>query len=269
MSFRQLLREPMLHFFVLASALFLINQALSVTQKTRIVVDAQTAERLIRQREDLQLRVLTAEERADTIAAYVEDEILYAEAYNRGLDRDDSRIRRSLILKMRGLLTGDITPPSDTELRQFFEENQQRFAREASLTIDHVYFGDAAAIAQGLLDRLNAGLDPATVGDNTFELPRRIQGMTHEAVTGTFGRDAAGHILRIRDERWHGPFLSARGAHIVRVVERHPARQATYDSVRPYLEGDWLMQQSRKRIREEVDRLSAGYEVVIEPATDA
>lgn len=269
MSFRQLLREPMLHFFLLAGVLFLIEQAFTASQKTQIVIDVRTADFLVKQREDLELRVLSPEERADTIDAYVEDEILYTEAYRRGLDRGDSRMRRNLILKMRGLLTGDLAPPTEKQLQQFFEENRERFARKESLTLDHVFFEDITVVPEDLLISLNEGLDPASVGSDAFELRRRMPNMTAKYIAGTFGANAAREIMDIGDEYWHGPFESARGVHFVRVVERFPAQQASFEDVERYLEGDWLMQQSRKAIREEVDRLRDGYEILLESDTGA
>ena len=106
------LREPLLHFAVLAGLLFVIDYWASERQRDEIVVSQQTIDYLIKQREDLELRQLAAEERQDTIDQFIEDEILYAEAYKRGLDRGDSRMRRNLILKMRGLLAGEISEPT-------------------------------------------------------------------------------------------------------------------------------------------------------------
>ena len=39
---------------------------------------------------------------------------------------------------------------------------------------------------------------------------------------------------------------------------------AEYEAVKSYLTGDWMMDQSRALIREEVERVSGDYEVVIE-----
>lgn len=88
--------EPLVHFLALAALLFVLDQVFSSTQKEKIIVDEQTADFLIKQREDLELRKLTPEERQETIAAFIEDEILYREAYKRGLDKGDTRMRRNL-----------------------------------------------------------------------------------------------------------------------------------------------------------------------------
>ena len=100
----KLVKEPLFHFLLLAALLFVLEHVFSSTQKEKIIVDQQTAEYLVKQREDLQLRKLSPAEREVTINSFVEDEILYNEAYKRGLDKSDSRMRRNMILKMRGLL---------------------------------------------------------------------------------------------------------------------------------------------------------------------
>lgn len=264
MRIRELLHEPLVHFFALAAVLFLINEVASSTQKTRIVIDQKTAEFLIRQREDLELRVLSEAERADTISAFVEDEILYNEAYVRGLDRGDSRMRRNLILKMRGLLSGDVGEPTEEELRAYFESNRSRFSRPASLSLAQVFFDDQTAVPADLREQLGAGLDPATVGTDSLQFRRSMPTMTRRYIVGTFGSDVARAIVAIDDDAWHGPFESAQGVHFVRVVERHPDVQADFESVERYLQGDWLMDRSRAAIRAEVERVRPDYDIVIE-----
>ena len=253
-----------MHFFVLAGLLFAVEQYFAAGQRTPIVIDQATADYLIRQREDLELRTLSAAERADTIDAYVEDEILYNEAYRRGLDRGDSRMRRNMILKMRGLLTGDLDEPTEAELEAYFEANRERFRRPERLDLDHVHYRDPGAVPEDLVDMLNEGLDPATVGDDGLQFSRRMPGITRRYLSGTFGPEVARNVLAIEDDGWHGPFESAQGAHLFRVRGRAPAEEAAFETVRQYLQGDWLMADSRKVIRSEVDGLMSDYAVRIE-----
>jgi hypothetical protein len=121
-------REPLVHFLILAGLLFAFEHFWSARQKERIVVDRQTADFLIQQREELELRQLAPDERREIIESWIEDEILYREAYKRGLDKD-ARTRRNLILKMRGLALSDLRDPTEAELRAYFEANRERAAR--------------------------------------------------------------------------------------------------------------------------------------------
>lgn len=261
---RELLREPLLHFFLLAGALFLLDQAFSAGQKPRIVVDGQTAGYLILQREEREARVLSSEERAAVVDAWVEDEILYREAYRRGLDRGDSRMRQNLILKMRGLLTGEAEAPSEAELDAYFEANRKRFTRPEMWSLAQVRFAGSEPIPEGLLERLNGGPDSSGAGEGLAGRSREMPDMTAAYLEATFGPEAAREITAIRDRRWHGPIRAAQGVHFVRIIEHHPETEASYESVRRYLEGDWLMDRSRRLIRAEVERLRADYEIVID-----
>ena len=252
------LREPLLHFTVLAGALFLLNQ----------LIDKATIDFLVRQREDLELRKLSPEERRETVEQFIEDEILYQEAYRRGLDRGDARMRRNLILKMRGLLAGDIGEPSDVELRAWYEANQYRFTRSENWSFEQVSFADHDDVPADLLARLRQGLDPASVGDGRLALPRSLSNLSQRALAGTFGPNATRAMLAIDDDRWHGPIESVLGVHFVRITGHQAEHVQTFENVEPYLLGEWQLARTRERIDQEVKRLRGDYEISIESGAE-
>ena len=263
-----LLGEPIIHFFALAALLFAVEAYFSAGQKTQILVDQATADFLIRQREDLELRVLDASERADVIDAYVEDEILYNEAYRRGLDRGDSRMRRNMILKMRGLLTGEVEVPDDSALKAYFEENRDKFVRPARYDIEQILFDSAAALPtdpEAFFEQLGGALEGSDALDDSDGFQRRrMPQMTRTFIAGAFGPETGKAILAIEDDAWHGPFESAQGVLYVRVLEQVPEAQADFEAVKNYLQGDWMMDRSRSLIRAEVERVGPDYDVRIE-----
>ncbi len=256
-------REPLVHFVALAALLFAVHYVWSLTQKERIVVDQQTADFLIKQREDLELRKLTPEQRQQTIDGYIEDEILYREAYKRGLDKE-ARMRRNLILKMRGLALGEIKTPTEEQLKAYFEANRAKYRRPATLSLDHVSYRDPLKVSDGLLAQLQAGQDHKALGDSMPGLGRSLPNMSARELSGLLGPKTARSILALTDDQWHGPFESARGAHFVRVVERTPPRDARYDEVKSFLAQDWALAQSRVAIEKEVETLRGNYEIVVE-----
>lgn len=265
----KLLKEPLVHFLVLAMLLFVLEQVFSATQKEKIIVDEQTAGYLVKQREDLELRKLSAGERRETIDSYIEDEILYSEAYKRGLDKGDSRMRRNMILKMRGLLIGDLKDPSDEQLRAYFEANRDQFTRAATLSFEHVVYNDPAQVPEDLLEQLRAGADHTTLGDDGIRLGRTVKNMSESYLGATLGADATRAILAIDDARWQGPFESTYGVHYVKIIERTPATPARYEDVKSYIDGYWQVAESRKLIEEEIERLQQNYEVIVEGEGEA
>lgn len=260
----KLVKEPLVHFLILAALLFGLEHVFSSTQKEQIVVDQQTAEYLIKQREDLELRTLSPEEREDTITSFVEDEILYSEAYKRGLDKSDSRMRRNMILKMRGLLIGDLSDPTEDDLRSYYETHRDEFTLSATIGLEHVFYSDSTQIPQDLLEQLKAGVDYKSFGEFKLGLGPRLKKVSQLFLVGAFGPDAARGILAIEDDQWHGPFESAQGTHFVRVINRTPESLPDYEAVKPYLKGQWVLAESRRLIEQELERLKDDYEVIIE-----
>ena len=55
------------------------------------------------------------------------------------------------------------------------------------------------------------------------------------------------------------------GVHFIRILGRNPEVEVSFEAVRQYLQGEWLMEQSRKAIRAEVERVRDDYEIVVEP----
>jgi len=169
---RTFVKEPLIWFLLFGTLLFAAGQIATKARRPQIVVDQATVDALIARRQALEMRLLEPAERQGAIDDWIADEILFREAYRRGLDRDE-RIRRALILKMRSQITGELSPPSEETLRAWFDGHRDRYRR-----------------ADGAL--------------------------------------------------------------------------AEYDAVRPYLQGDWLMEQSRQAVDAEVARLRDGYRVVVE-----
>lgn len=257
------LSEPLLHFVVLAGLLFLINYWATERQKEEIVVSQQTIDFLIKQREDLELRILSPEERQATFDQFIEDEILYSEAYKRGLDRGDSRMRRNLILKMRGLLAGEISEPSDEELRDWYGENAERFTVSEGWSVEQVFFSDPETVPESLLEQLNAGLEPATLGEDRLDIRRKLPDASQSQLIGMLGPDGTKALLAAEAGQWAGPVDSPFGIHFVRVTGYRPAYQQSYEKVARYLSGDWMLEQTRQRVEQEAAGLREDYEIVM------
>src|SRR5262245_50985087 len=105
------LREPFLHFLMLGAALFALN-AWRESERPRegpprIAVTAAVIERLRAGYERQFGQPPDADELRGLVAAHIREEVLYREALELGLDRDDTIVRRRLAQKME-FLTDDI-----------------------------------------------------------------------------------------------------------------------------------------------------------------
>ncbi len=166
-------REPLVHFIVLAGILFAANGLWSGSAREQIVVDRATQDFLMQQQQDLLLRDLTLEEKQAVIDTFIEEEILVREAYKQGFDKS-GRVRSLLLQNMRFFLSRDLPQPTEADLMAYFAENKDRFTRPASLTLDHVFFGDPDEVPAEALKHLRNGGDPRLLDDDTPEIQRRI-----------------------------------------------------------------------------------------------
>lgn len=257
----RLAHEPLLHFLGLAALLFVFNALFSGDGREVITVDTATQEYLIEQRQDLQLRELTPEERKEVIDTFIEEEILVREARKRGFE-NSSRIRTLLIQNMRFFLASDIPEPTEEELRAFFDENIEEFVSEPTMTFDHAFFRDPDSVPADTLQLLLEGADHRSLGDTDF-MTERLIGITEQQLVATFGREPAAEILAIEDELWHGPFLSNEGAHFLRMTERSAAKRPTFEMVKSWIGTQWLQNKNREVTDRAISDMRQNYRVEI------
>lgn len=256
--------EPLIHFAILAALLFVAQALWARDDREVVIVDIPTQDFLIKQKEDLLLRPLSAEEKDEAIASYVEDEMLVREARRRGFN-NSSRVRALLIQNMRYFYSRDLAAPSESELRAYYEANADRFLVPETLTLDHVFFDDEKLIPNDLRDRLNKSADHTKLGSSKVGIPygSRIRGATRSALAKTFGANEAHRILSISDDKWHGPFESPQGFHFLRIAERKPAVHPSFESAKKWIETDWRIVQQRKALEDELKKIGEQYKVEI------
>jgi hypothetical protein len=261
---RALSREPIVHFAIAAGLLFSLYAVVAPKEKPTIRVDEATVEALMRERAAITLHPSTDQDRQDIVETYIREEILLREAKRRGLDQTP-RIRMQLIQLMSHALVPEGPKPSEEELRRFFDRNRSRFERPAALSLAQILFAGGKTVPDGLVDRLNGRADPAGLGDFDMALGSTIRRASADNLVGLFGRDATVAILAIGDDRWHGPFRSARGAHLIRVVKRYPPEMPTYEQVAYYVAEEWELARQSEAIAREVKVLGRNYTIERSP----
>ncbi len=198
----RLLREPTLHFFVLAAVL-LAGQRLFAGDGRTIVVTPVLEADLERRYQDQMGRAPTRAEADAYIASWKTDEALYREALREGLDREDPTVRNVLISKMRerALLQTRIPEPTEAELADYLARHRDQF--EAPLTYEHEYVvfpktePDAAATRAKVERELPAGATPASLG-----LRSTAANVDRARMDQTFGSDVAGQIAHLPRGQW-------------------------------------------------------------------
>jgi hypothetical protein len=259
--------RPLSGFLLLGSLLFGLRTLLLPGPRDEIVVDARTVDRVVESRSDLYARELTAEEREDAIRDHVDEEILLREASRRGLHLTSGTARARLVRKMRTGLNAEVPSPTFSQLRAYYAANSERYRLPEGITLVHVFYAAdrvGAGDPPSPMDSLAAGADFRALGDAYWLGP--VLSGTEERLAGALGPELARQAFDLPPDTWDGPFLSGRGVHYVRVVERYPPAVPELEQIRAQVEFDWLTERRIEVTDRKLQRMSSGYEVIVEAA---
>jgi len=273
--FQRLVREPFLHFTVLAilifAGYFLITGS-APSNRESIVVTGARIEQLAGLFAKTWQREPTPTEMKALVDDYVAAEIYYREARKLGLDTDDAVIRQRLRLKMELLddVSVDQLSPADGELEAFLAANAGKFEIDPQLAFEHVMLSPSkrgpsleADTTRLLAELRGGGADPAVVGDASL-LPPSLPLTDLTLIGREFGDAFSSGIAALPVGEWSGPVNSAYGVHIVRVTDRRPGKSPAIAEVRDDVVRDWKAQKREAARRDRLATLSAQYDIVIE-----
>lgn len=268
---RRALREPLLHFALLGTALFgawHVGQARTASeQAATIVVSRATQARLATELETKLRRPPSEAELAAAIERWSDGELLYREGLALGLDRDDPVVRQRVIQKME--FVGDNlelpAEPDEATLRAYLEERPERFTGPPRYDFVLVSLARAPdelddARAQQVLAQLRAGADPKTVGGR-FASGRLFSAAN---LAGTYGPELAAAVTELPPGEW-GLLAVARGWTLVSLQAVHPGEAAAFENVRNRVLLDWKSTQRGLAREQQLEALRGRYAVRLEP----
>ncbi len=270
---RKFWSEPLLHFLLLGLLLFGFYQLVAPEGRTgrEITVTDGTVAMLSQRHALVWQRPPTSSELNALIEAHIREEILYREGVAMGLDQDDPVIRRRVLQKLEVLGEEGRTQaaPDDAELTAWLQKNAERYARPPVFSYQQLMFDPVRHGAsleddfRAALARLNAGADPAGLGDSTL-LPARASDVPLDQLARDYGEDFATAVAALPVGSWQGPVPSGFGVHIVRVDSRADGAAATLDEVRAAVERDWENERRKSASEAWYQQLRSNYKVSIE-----
>ncbi len=254
--FSLILHDPLFHFAILGAGLFsaylYVSDDVDVYEPKRIVVDQNMLVRLISPFQQTWKREPTSEELNGLIREHIKEEVLYREALELGLDKDDPVIRRRMRQKME-FLNQDISDPpraTDEILQTYLDKNKDVFALPPRAFFTQLFFkldsADDIARAKAHLVKIE-GLslnetDIAASGAPTLLTSSR-QDASPAEVARVFGQEFATELFTLPDRKWAGPIRSGFGAHLVYIEKLIPAKEPALEDVRKAVEREWLSEQ--------------------------
>ncbi len=218
----------------------------------------QRTDSVVRQRLILNMRFLEGQIDAT-------DDELFRKAIALGMDQSDTVVRRRLIERVQAMIRAGVRSrtPDETLLRAHYENTAPRWAEPTLLDLTHVYFSrdergdraeiEAAALLAELTDR---GIEPeaAVALADPFLSGHRLRSATPNRIVGRFGPAFAADVEHEPALRWVGPVESAFGAHLVWIHERIESRIPAFDEVRRRVFEDWIQKETRRALRDQIER---------------
>ena len=275
-NFRNLLREPVLHFLVIGLFLFLLygRVAPESADSRTIEVSAARIESLENQFRAVWSRAPTPEERRGLIDSYVRDEVIYREGVAMGMDADDPVIKRRVRQKMEVMSeeAGEQLTPTDAELSAYLAKHPDKFRRPPVLSFEQVYFSGEATVAdidawsKAALPALNRGAPASRFGQPTM-LPSVIERQPLDLIARDFGEDFAGKLASLPVAVWQGPIGSGFGAHLVRINAREPAALPALAEIRTTVLREWENDRRERNRAESYRAMAADYRIIIDGKT--
>ena len=280
--FSRLLREPLVHFAVLALAIFAAHYALTPSANessaNNIVISEPKIEQMAAVFAKTWQRPPSPQELKGLIDNYVKEEIYVREALALGLDKDDTVIRRRLQQKMEFLtdLGVDELAPSDTDLDSYLKAHPDKFEIDPLTGFQQIFFNpdrhgdkidqDAEATLKTL--RTNPAIDPATLGDASL-LPFDLPPTSMTSIGQTFGADFANAVSKAEPGIWTGPIASSFGLHLVRASDHKAGRLPALVEVRDAVLREWSNEKRKELADTQINALLKRYNVTIESRSPA
>jgi hypothetical protein len=273
---KRLVREPLVHFLVLAIAVFglyglVASPADDVTG--RIVISAPKIEQMEAIFSQTRMRPPTAEELKGLIDDYIAEELYVREALKLGLDQDDTVIRRRLRQKTEFLIAAEVEAqaPSEADLQAYLAAHPEKFETARRIGFEQVYLsprerGDRTATdAQTMLDALQAdpGADPELFGDATL-LPATLPPSDASQIAAVFGPGFAAALEGVEAGNWFGPVASEYGLHLVRITSVEAGQLPPLDEVREAVVREWTYDGIQAATQERLNELLGRYEVIVD-----
>ena len=273
------LREPLLHFLLIGTALFAIyhwrNPTATNSENSRkIELTSDDIRQLeVSWRAQWQ-RPPTAEEMGKLVEERVREEILYREAIALGFDRGDTIVKRRMAQKMDFLSDdfSDLRDPSLQELKDWYAKHGAEFAAPARITFRHVYFSpdkrgaqteEAAREALGKISLTSDPTEATALGDR-FMFHDFYADSTTDQVGNVFGTKFAAALVNLKPGVWSGPVESGLGWHLVLVESITPARVPEFEEVDPKdIKSQWVSAQRLETKSELFTAMRERYEIVL------
>ena len=226
-------RHPLTIFLVVGVLLFVLDRWRSTES---IIIDEAVIERVAGLWETQMGTPPDSETLEALLAAWLREEIFYREALRRGLDADDTVVRRRLVQKLEFRARHDPRSRKRWDLEAYFEKHRERYRLPERWTFEQQQYATKAE-AEAALEALRRG---EGLPRGREDLPRHFVGKSQAELQQALGSALASALREVPQNQWAGPLESPFGSHLLRLGARLPAELPALSFVAPRVRTDYL-----------------------------
>jgi len=244
-----LLFEPLIHFLLLGAFLYGFYNL-----KSKDTVDNISIEKKIYlQKEQNESNI--------TLAYRVYEHVLLQEAYNLGLERQDSLISRRLIKQMEFILQGSQTfiEPSEERLYQFYKENIQEYSEVKTVSFHYISFDTKQTILLKKSQEILSRIDPVTFKNSVY-----LENQNREMLIKLFGRYFTRKLFTQFSKEWSKPIPSNGKNYLVYIDKKTVLKPFEFNELEGRVYSDYKALFMKKVRDTAYKRLLQSYKVEIE-----
>ncbi len=256
-------KEPLVWFSALGAAIFALhhNSPAAPGAPQEIHLSEAHVQALRLREAQRRGRELSAEDVRETVARYVDEEVLARHGTALGLSEGDPIIRRRIAQMVQLVAEADVDEPTDDDLRAYLKKNAARYEVEESWEVQLRAYGPGeegekaaeAALRDGDLDR----------GELPLPSGRHAAWRSAEEVDVSFGPAVVARLRAGACDDWCGPAPSRYGYVLLRISAHRPAATPPYAELRPRLRQSLLNEARHAARAARLAELRAQYDVKV------
>lgn len=283
-----LTKEPLVHFFIIAAALYWVlsffsppinDKQIRVTEAALLNHIQYNAKAFEPEAAAKTLRGMPADQRALLVQDYIRQEALYREAISLGLDQEDYVIRIRMVQKMEFIIGKSLQANSIdmADLQTYYETHKQDYKTASTATFTHIFLStkskplaqakrESIALRKQLTQEKIGFNDAVHYGDRFLYHTNYID-RSYDFTRSHFGAEIADQIFSetMPLEEWWEPEISEYGVHLVFATKRARGRVPTFSEVQSRIENDLAADRKRRFKEEATHELIEAYDIVISP----
>jgi hypothetical protein len=133
----------------------------------------------------------------------------------------------------------------------------------ATVSVDELVFNRRDELPAATIQALNSNFESEAIlileAGSAAPLPR----VSQTDLSNIFNTAFAAQVFATTDQSWNGPYMSNRGQHWLKVIDRNPQRLPKLSEIVDLVRLDWVAAEEDYRLNAQVEALVNQYSIVL------